>query len=94
LVKTLKASNAKLIWASTTPVPDGAAGRIRGDDVRYNAIAAKVMKRRHVPANDLYAAVIDGLASYQLPANVHFSEVGSAFLAKHVVAAILEALGK
>jgi len=37
LVKRLKKTGAKLIWASTTPVPEGATGRVKGDEVRYNA---------------------------------------------------------
>ena len=92
LVRKLKATGARLIWASTTPVPDGANGRIRGDEIRYNTIAARIMKRRGVITNDLYAAVIDQLAEYQRPANVHFSEEGSAFLGERVAASILEAL--
>jgi hypothetical protein len=91
LVRKLKATGAKLIWASTTPVPDGANGRIRGDEVRYNAIAARIMKRQRVRTNDLYAAVVDQLAEYQRSANVHFSEEGSAFLGERVAAAILDA---
>ena len=92
LVKTLKATGAKLIWATTTPVPDGANGRIRGDEVRYNDIAADVMKKHGVAANDLYAAMAGHLASYQKRANVHFSEEGSAFLGERVAAAIRDAL--
>ncbi len=92
LVWVLKRTGAKLVWASTTPVPRGASGRIPGDDVRYNAIAAKIMKRRGVVTNDLYAAVVDELAAYQRPANVHSSEEGSAFLGERVAASICDAL--
>ena len=92
LVVKLKATGAKLVWASTTPVPDGADGRIPGDEVRYNALAAAVMKTHGVPASDLYGAVVDRPGQYQRPANVHFTGEGSAFLAGHAAAAILEAL--
>ena len=44
LVERLQKTNAKLIWRNTTPVPEGAKGRVVGDSVKYNAIAAKVMK--------------------------------------------------
>ena len=93
LVGRLKATGAKLIWAATTPVPEGAAGRIQGEALEANAIAAKVMKKYGVPINDLYAHVAPHLAEYQRPKDVHFTPEGSAFLAKHVAAAILEALG-
>ena len=43
LVTRLKATNAKLIWASTTVIPEGEAGRKLGDEERYNAVAAEVM---------------------------------------------------
>ncbi len=44
LVERLEKTGAKLIWGSTTPVPDGAAGRVVGDSAKYNEIAAKIMK--------------------------------------------------
>jgi hypothetical protein len=92
LVVKLKAPRAKLIWASTTPVPEGAAGRIPGDDVLYNTVAAEVMRKHGVETDDLYAVVIDHLSEYQRPANVHFTNEGSAYLAEHVAASILAAL--
>jgi len=36
LVRILKATGAELIWASTTPVPDGETGRFKGDEIKYN----------------------------------------------------------
>ena len=93
LVVTLEATGAKLVWANTTPVPEGAAGRIPGDDVQYNAIAAEVMQKHGVVTNDLYAAVLPHLDPCQQPANVHFTSEGSAFLASHAANAILDALG-
>ena len=39
LVTRLKATDAKLIWANTTVVPEGEAGRKMGDDKRYNDVA-------------------------------------------------------
>ena len=44
LVTRLRATGAKLIWCSTTPVPQGAKGRVPGDEVKYNEAAARVMK--------------------------------------------------
>jgi len=53
LVRRLRKTNATLIWASTTVVPDDEAGRKVGDDLNYNAVAARVMKKHGVVINDL-----------------------------------------
>jgi len=58
LVARLKKTGATLVWASTTPVPDGEPGRIKGDAVKYNAIAAKIMAANGIAIDDLYAEVI------------------------------------
>lgn len=65
LVRRLKATGAKLLWASTTPVVEvntfpGYAGNLydAGSAADYNAIAAKVMKRHNVPVNDIHAWVL------------------------------------
>jgi len=95
LVKILKATGARLIWASTTPVPDGEPGRIKGYEVRYNNAAEKIMKENGVMINDLYAHAFPKLSRIQLPnGNVHFTAEGSNYLAKKVAASILKALGK
>ena len=95
LVKTLKATGARLIWASTTPVPDGEPGRIKGDEVRYNKAAEKIMKENGVMINDLYAHAFPRLSQIQLPnGNVHFTAEGSQYLAEYVAASILKALDK
>jgi len=92
LVKRLKTTGAKLIWASTTPVPDGASGRIKGDAARYNAVAKKVMDSHGVPTDDLYAFALPRLKEIQRPRDVHFTKEGSEALATQVAAAILKAL--
>lgn len=96
IVKQLKATNAKLIWCATTPVPDAKLNPPRKDsDVQaYNAVAKKVMDEHKIPTNDLYAHTLPKLAEVQRPANVHFSTAGSEFLAKKVAKSIEEALAK
>ena len=81
LVKRLQQTKAKLIWRNTTPVPKGAKGRVVGDSVKYNALAAKIMKEKGIPTNDLYTYAKDSIPELQLPANVHFSPEGYAVLA-------------
>ena len=94
IVKRLKQTRARLIFATTTPVPDGAAGRIKGDVARYNRAALAIMKRYGVRVNDLYALALPRLGSIQQPSNVHFTEEGSRLLAQQVANSILAALPK
>jgi lysophospholipase L1-like esterase len=96
LVKQLKATKARLIWASTTPVPEGklSPSRKPGDEVAYNAAARKVMDENQIPIDDLYALALPKLAELQTPANVHFTPKGSEVLGKHVAESIQSHLGK
>jgi len=94
LVQKLKSTGAKLIWASTTPVPEGASGRIKGDEVIVNQIAEKVMKKYGVEIDDLGGYILPHLDKYQRPQNVHFTDEGSGFLAQKVAAEIEKALAK
>ncbi len=85
LVDKLKKTRAKLIWASTTPVPEGEAGRFRGDEIRYNAVAARIMRDNGIPINDLYSHAVIRLKDIQLPdGNVHFTPAGYIYLAEKV----------
>lgn len=92
LVGQLKATGAKLIWCSTTPVPDGSSGRVKGDEVKYNEAAARVMKAANVPTDDLCTHANAKLKDVQLPANVHYSPAGYKYLAEKVSAEIEKAL--
>ncbi len=92
LVNRLKKTGARLIWASTTPVPEGAGGRMKGDAAKYNAAAKKVMDRHGISINDLYAFALPRLEEIQRPANVHFTTEGSEALASEVARVILENL--
>ena len=54
LVDRLKATRAKLVWASTTPVKDSLVF-IPGSEIGTNAIAAKVMASQRIPILDMHA---------------------------------------
>ena len=88
LVARLKQTGAKLIWCSTTPVPEGTKGRVPRDEVKYNQAAARVMKEEGVATDDLYAFALPQLGDIQLPKNVHFKPEGYAVLGKQVVRSI------
>ena len=94
LVLRLRQTGARLIFATTTPVPEGEAGRKAGDDVRYNRAALVVMKKHGVAVNDLHAVMAGKMDEFGIrPGNVHFKAEGSALLARHVAQAAREALG-
>lgn len=88
LVKRLQKTKARLIWRNTTPVPKGARGRIPGDSVKYNEIAAKVMKDAGIEIHDLYSYAFKNTAKIQRKADVHYTPEGSKALASEVVKAI------
>lgn len=90
IVKRLRASKAKLVFATTTPYPDQPDGPYRKaeDVLEYNRIALRIMKKNRIPVNDLYAFILPNLAALQLPKNVHFKKEGSEALAGKVVEAI------
>ena len=92
LVMRMKKTGAKLIFGLTTPVPGGSPGRNKGDEVKYNEIARRVMQRQAVAIDDLYGFALPRLAEIQLPANVHFKPEGSKVLAGQVAASILKEL--
>ncbi len=95
LVLRLKETQAELIWASTTIVPAGEAGRRVGDDVAYNAVAKKVMAKHGVVINDLHA-LTKGFAKelFVGPGDVHYKKAGSEKLADQVTQSILTGLEK
>ncbi|HEV2691960.1 MAG TPA: SGNH/GDSL hydrolase family protein [Verrucomicrobiae bacterium] len=49
----LQKTGAKLIFATTTPVPPGALGRVAGDELHYNDMAKAVMTELNVAVDDL-----------------------------------------
>ena len=94
LVARMKATGAKLIWATITPIPEGELNPPRkfGQVPEYNAIAKKVMTENGVAIDDLNAAISPRIAELQSAKDVHFKAEGYAFLAKQVVASIEAAL--
>ena len=93
LVDRLKQTNAKLIWRNTTPVPEGARGRVFGDSIKYNAIAAKIMNQQGIPIHDTFGLVQPKMSELMRPkGDVHFKKPGSQLLADDTVEVILDAL--
>jgi lysophospholipase L1-like esterase len=96
IVARLQQTGAWLVFATTTPVPEGVKSPFRApsDPVRYNMAASEVMKNHGVQVNDLYTFIQPRLAELQLPQNVHFTSKGSGALAEQVARAITTELAK
>jgi len=102
----LKATGARLIWATTTPVPlvtsvpnedmryldEEIQGYWPEDIAEYNRAAGKVMSEYGVETVDLYSYILPMQASVQLRDDIHFTKAGYAALAGQVARAIREEL--
>ena len=95
LVTRLEATGAKLIWANTTVVPEGEAGRFVGDDEKYNAIAGRVMQKHGIATDDLFTLTKGFAGKYSTKAgDVHYTAAGYEKLAVQVAATIESSLTK
>lgn len=94
IVALLKSNGAKVIWASTTPIPANAPHNPEGDELIYNAAAARVMQANDIPINDLHGVVTawDGYAEWKKGNDVHFSGAVYTMLAKQIAEKITEQL--
>ncbi len=92
LARRLQRTGARLIFATTTPVPAGTLGRIEGDERYYNAVAVRVMQESNIPIEDLWALVRPRQATIQIPGDVHFTPAGYEQIAEVVTANIIKAL--
>jgi acyl-CoA thioesterase-1 len=95
IIARLKQTGAKLIFASTTPVPESDAAKyVKDSELPYNEIAKKVMTDEGVTWNDLWSLVKPRQSELQIPRNVHFHTQGSSVMAKQVVEMIRQVLSK
>jgi acyl-CoA thioesterase-1 len=96
IVAALKKTGARLIWASTTPVPEGKVSppRVPADAGLYNDAALRVMNKHGIPVDDLYSFALPRLKQIQRPVNVHFTDAGSDALAAEVARHVEAALAK
>ena len=93
IVTRLKATGAVLIWASTTVVPEGEAGRVVGDDIKYNRVAAAVMAKHGIAIDDLHTLTKSfAISDFVGPGDVHYSASGSSKIAGKVAASLEAAL--
>ena len=89
IISRLKASGARLIWASTTRVPDGASFRDNSNAVRFNKAATEVMEKNNIETIDLYSSSSQIPTSMRLGRrNVHFAGDGSKILADKITQSV------
>lgn len=94
IVAKLKATGAKLIFATTTPYPDKPGGPLRRADqpAKYNRVALQIMKKHDIRVNDLHHFTLSRMDTVLLPNNVHFRPSGNLQLARLVAKEIKAAL--
>lgn len=96
IIPILRKTGAKLVFATTTPIPDSKAEKyVQGSEVAYNEVALKVMQEEGIPINDLWGLAMPQLTNknssgepFQTPRNVHFGKWSSAILGKQVAESI------
>lgn len=93
LVERMKRTGARLVWASTTPIPDDASAKQSAASiVERNAAAAGIMHEHGVAIDDLFTFITPHLAEVQPPNDVHFTGQGYDLLGQQVAESILAAL--
>lgn len=104
IIKLSRAAGAKLIFATTTPLPasgtaedntgTGSSFVFEQERVKvYNDAAIKLMEEENIPINDLYAVCKQHERYYKCEDNLHHTPEGNMVLAQHVANAILKELG-
>jgi lysophospholipase L1-like esterase len=89
LITQLQSTGAKLIWASTTLVPAGEAGRHEGDEIKYNAVALELVQKHNIAVNDLHQLTAQMNADlFTTTGDVHFKPQGYEQLASQVADSI------
>ena len=89
IVERMQKTGAKIIWASTTPIPEDPKQNYKpASIVEHNEAAAEVMKKHQIAVDDLFTAMTPHLGEYQPPLNCHFKDEGYDFLGQQVGTAI------
>lgn len=89
IVKVLQKTEAKLLFATTTPIPDEAAGWIAGSEMDYNRAAMEIMESNGVEICDLHTIAVPYLPIIQRHTDIHFNPIGSWIMATGIAAVIL-----
>ncbi len=91
LLKSL--TDAKLIFVTTSYVPENEGGRYLNDAIRYNEAALKIMQKHSVEVNDIYeksAAIHQKFGKGN--DDVHFTEKGYKKISKLIIQSLKKEL--
>ena len=91
LIDKMKATGATLIWATTTPIPQGVTYRKPGQEIPYNAKAMEVINKNGIHVDDL-SFTLQRQKVVQKPADVHLTPFGGEILGGEVACHILMVL--
>ena len=93
LLERMEKTGAKIVWASTTPIPDDPSKKQSAASIlERNEAASLLMNKRGHAIDDLFAAISPKLDALQNPNDVHFNAAGYDFLGAQVAASVLAAL--
>lgn len=92
IIERLKVTNAKLIWASSTPIPAGTKYGNPEVIVQKNEEAAAIMTKHGIPIDDIYTAILPHVEATRNAGDVHFSEDGYRLMGAQVAQSIEQAL--
>lgn len=89
LVERMQKTGAKLIWASTTPIPNVPSKKqTAASIVERNQAAAAIMGMHSIAIDDLFTAITPHLNRLQNANDVHFNADGYEFLGERVAESI------
>jgi len=96
IASKLKATGAKVIFATTTPVPEHPGTPLREPFMpeKYNNVAKEVMAKEGIEVDDLYNLALPQIKQIQIPDNVHYTPEGYELLGKHIAAVISKYLSQ
>ncbi len=90
LLARMKPRTKKVVWLTSTPVPEGANEYVAGAIDRLNAAATPLMQKNGVSVVDLHGYIQPKIGAYQLPKNCHFKNEGyddmGTFIAENILA--------
>ncbi|MDA3924890.1 MAG: SGNH/GDSL hydrolase family protein [Kiritimatiellae bacterium] len=92
LLARIKPRTKKIMWYTSTPVPEGANEYVEGSIDRLNGVATPLMKSHKVPVIDLHAYIQPKIGEYQLPKNCHFKGEGYEYMGAFIAENILKQL--
>ena len=93
LVERIQKTGAKIVWASTTPIPDDESKKQTAQSIiDRNEAAAQIMNKHGVATDDLFTLITPHLEETQNSNDVHSNGAGYEFLGQQVGEVILKAL--